>query len=82
LSESELTQARAFSERFAGSDAMIVQHGKIVAECGDTAKRMEPASIRKSLLRNLTTYLREHTSLTPKLVALEALALISPLHRL
>jgi hypothetical protein len=41
LSEAELTQARAFSERFAGSDVMIVQHGKIVAECGDTAKRMD-----------------------------------------
>ena len=40
------------------------------------------ASVRKSLLRNLTTYLREHPSLTPKLLALEALALISPLHRL
>ena len=52
-SEAELTQVRAFSEQFAGSAVMIVQHGKVVAEWGDTAKRMELASVRKSLLSAL-----------------------------
>ncbi|MEO6839391.1 MAG: serine hydrolase [Bradyrhizobium sp.] len=52
-SEAELTQARTFSEQFAGSAVVIVQHGKIVAEWGDTAKRMELASVRKSLLSAL-----------------------------
>ena len=52
-SEAVLTQARAFSEQFAGSAVVIVQHGKIVAEWGDTAKRMELASVRKSLLSAL-----------------------------
>ncbi|MEW6645442.1 MAG: serine hydrolase [Pseudomonadota bacterium] len=52
-SETELTQARAFSEQFAGSAVVIVQHGKIVAEWGDTTKRTELASARKSLLSAL-----------------------------
>jgi CubicO group peptidase (beta-lactamase class C family) len=52
-SEAKLTQARAFSEQFAGSAVVVVQHGKIVAEWGDTTKRMELASVRKSLLSAL-----------------------------
>ncbi len=52
-SEAELMQARAFSEQFAGSAVIIIQHGKVVAEWGDTAKRMELASVRKSLLSAL-----------------------------
>jgi hypothetical protein len=45
----------SFPERFAGSDVLIVQDGKIVAECDDMAKRMELASLSRSLSRNRTT---------------------------
>jgi len=49
----ELAQARAFSEQIRSSAVMIVHHGKVVAEWGDTTKRTELASIRKSLLSAL-----------------------------
>ncbi len=52
-SEAGLAQARAFSDQLRSSAVMIVQHGKVVTEWGDTTKRMELASIRKSLLNAL-----------------------------
>jgi len=52
-SETGLAQARAFSEQIRSSAVIIVQHGKVVAEWGDTATPMELASVRKSLLSAL-----------------------------
>ncbi len=52
-SETGLAQARAFSDQIRSSAVMIVQHGKVVAEWGDTTKRTELASVRKSLLSAL-----------------------------
>jgi CubicO group peptidase (beta-lactamase class C family) len=52
-SETGLAQARAFSEQLRSSAVVIVQHGKVVAEWGDTTKPTELASIRKSLLSAL-----------------------------
>jgi CubicO group peptidase (beta-lactamase class C family) len=52
-SETGLAQARAFSDQIRSSAVMIVHHGKLVAEWGDTAKRTELASVRKSLLSAL-----------------------------
>src|SRR6201996_2260102 len=52
-SETGLAQARSFSDQIRSSAVVIVQHGKVVAEWGDTTKPMELASIRKSLLNAL-----------------------------
>jgi CubicO group peptidase (beta-lactamase class C family) len=52
-SETELAQARALSDQIRSSAVMIVHHGKVVAEWGDSAKRTELASVRKSLLNAL-----------------------------
>jgi CubicO group peptidase (beta-lactamase class C family) len=52
-SESTLAQARAFSDQLRSSAVVIVHHGKVVAEWGDTTKPTELASIRKSLLSAL-----------------------------
>ncbi|MGY3450753.1 serine hydrolase domain-containing protein [Bradyrhizobium sp. USDA 4353] len=52
-SEAGLAEARSFSDQIRSSAVMIVQHGKAVAEWGDTTKPMELASIRKSLLSAL-----------------------------
>jgi len=52
-SDSGLAQARAFSEQIRSSAAVIIQHGKVVAEWGDTTKPIDLASIRKSLLNAL-----------------------------
>jgi CubicO group peptidase (beta-lactamase class C family) len=52
-SESGLAQARAFSEQIRSSAVVIVHHGKVVAEWGNTTKPTELASIRKSLLSAL-----------------------------
>jgi CubicO group peptidase (beta-lactamase class C family) len=52
-SEAGLAQARAFSDQMRLSAVIIVQHGKVVAEWGNTTKRTELASIRKSLLSAL-----------------------------
>src|SRR5262245_6367336 len=52
-SETTLAEARAFSDQIKSSAVFIVQHGKVVAEWGDTAKPMELASVRKSLLSAL-----------------------------
>jgi CubicO group peptidase (beta-lactamase class C family) len=52
-SETGLAQARAFSDQIHSSAVVIVHHGKVVAEWGDTTKPTELASIRKSLLSAL-----------------------------
>jgi CubicO group peptidase (beta-lactamase class C family) len=52
-SEAGLAQARAFSDQIRSSAVIVVHHGKVVAEWGDTAKRTELASVRKSLLSAL-----------------------------
>ncbi len=52
-SETELAQARSFSDQIRSSAVVIVQHGKVVAEWGNTTKPMELASIRKSVLSAL-----------------------------
>jgi CubicO group peptidase (beta-lactamase class C family) len=48
-----LEQAHAWSDRIRSSAVMIIQHGMVVAEWGNTEKRMELASVRKSLLSAL-----------------------------
>jgi CubicO group peptidase (beta-lactamase class C family) len=52
-SETGLAQARSFSDEIHSSAVIIVQRGKVVAEWGDTTKRTELASVRKSLLSAL-----------------------------
>src|ERR1700730_8878267 len=52
-SEAGLARARAFSDEIRSSAVMIIQHGKVVAEWGNTTKRTELASVRKSLLSSL-----------------------------
>ncbi len=52
-SQTGLAQARAFSDEIRSSAVFIVHHGKVVAEWGDTTKRTELASVRKSLLSAL-----------------------------
>ena len=52
-SEAILAKARAFSNEIRSSAVFIVQHGKVVAEWGNTTKRTELASVRKSLLSAL-----------------------------
>ncbi|MGY3444373.1 serine hydrolase domain-containing protein [Bradyrhizobium sp. USDA 4473] len=52
-SETALAQARSFSDQLRSSAVVIVQHGKVVAEWGNTTKPMEVASVRKSLLSAL-----------------------------
>jgi CubicO group peptidase (beta-lactamase class C family) len=44
-----LAQARACSERAGSTAVMIVQHGRVVAQWGDTAHKSPIASVRKSL---------------------------------
>jgi CubicO group peptidase (beta-lactamase class C family) len=52
-SEAGLAQARAFSDQIRSSAVIVVHHGRVVAEWGNTTKPMELASIRKSLLSAL-----------------------------
>lgn len=52
-SQTGLAQAQAFSDEIRSSAVFIVQHGKVVAAWGDTTKRTELASVRKSLLSAL-----------------------------
>jgi hypothetical protein len=49
-SDAGLEQAQFFSDQIRSSAVVIVQHGKVVAEWGNTTKPMQLASIRKSLL--------------------------------
>ncbi|MEZ2219951.1 serine hydrolase domain-containing protein [Rhizobium sp. RCC_161_2] len=48
-----MAEAKAFADGHDVSAVMVVQHGAVVAEWGDTSKPMELASIRKSLLDSL-----------------------------
>lgn len=52
-SEEGLARARAFSDEIRSSAVMVVQRGKVVAEWGNTTKRTDLASVRKSLLSAL-----------------------------
>jgi CubicO group peptidase (beta-lactamase class C family) len=52
-SESGLRAARAWSQQIDSTAVMVVQGGVAVAEWGDTTKRTELASVRKSLLSAL-----------------------------
>ena len=60
-----LAQAHAWSERIRSSAVMIIQHGVVVAEWGDTEKRMELASVRKSLLNALIGIAVEQRKIDP-----------------
>ena len=60
-----LAQAHAWSERIRSSAVMIIQHGAVVAEWGDTEKRMELASVRKSLLSALIGIAVEQHKIDP-----------------
>jgi len=52
-SESGLKAAQVWSQQIHSTAVMVVQGGVVVAEWGDTAKRTELASVRKSLLSAL-----------------------------
>jgi len=52
-SDQKLAVARAWSEQMHSTAVMIIHHGAVVAEWGDTVKRTELASVRKSLLSAL-----------------------------
>jgi len=52
-SKAKLAKAEAWSQRIASSAVMVVHHGVVVAEWGDTAVKTELASVRKSLLSAL-----------------------------
>jgi CubicO group peptidase (beta-lactamase class C family) len=52
-SDAGLEEAQFFSDKIRSSAVVIVQHGKVVAEWGNTTKPMQLASIRKSLLSAL-----------------------------
>src|SRR5262249_29373864 len=45
-----LDKARAYAAASGSSAVMIVHHGRVVAEWGDTHRRSDIASVRKSLL--------------------------------
>jgi len=48
-----LAEAQKFSEQIHSTGVVIVQRGAVVAEWGDTTKRTELASVRKSVLSAL-----------------------------
>jgi CubicO group peptidase (beta-lactamase class C family) len=48
-----LARAEAWSKRIGSTSVMIVHHGAVVAEWGDTAAKTPLASVRKSLLSAL-----------------------------
>jgi CubicO group peptidase (beta-lactamase class C family) len=52
-SEAGLTEARGWSQNINSTAVMVIHHGTVVAEWGDTAKRTELASVRKSFLSAL-----------------------------
>jgi CubicO group peptidase (beta-lactamase class C family) len=49
----KLAKAEAWSQRIGSTAVMVVQHGLVVAEWGDTAAKTPLASVRKSLLSAL-----------------------------
>jgi CubicO group peptidase (beta-lactamase class C family) len=48
-----LDKARSYAAAAGSSAVMIVQHGRVIAEWGDTSRRTDVASVRKSLLSAL-----------------------------
>jgi CubicO group peptidase (beta-lactamase class C family) len=48
-----LDKAQAYATASGSSAVMIVQHGRVIAEWGDTTRRTDVASVRKSLLSAL-----------------------------
>jgi CubicO group peptidase (beta-lactamase class C family) len=52
-SEADLAQAQTWSQKINSTAVMVIHHGEVVAEWGDTAKRTELASVRKSFLSAL-----------------------------
>jgi len=52
-SAAELAEAKDWSQRINSTAVMVVHHGAVVAEWGDTVKRTELASVRKSFLSAL-----------------------------
>ncbi len=52
-SETGLADARQLADRMHATSVMIVHHGAVVGEWGDTTKRTELASVRKSFLSAL-----------------------------
>jgi CubicO group peptidase (beta-lactamase class C family) len=52
-SKDQLGKAEAWSQRIGSSAVMVVHHGAVVAEWGDTAAKTRLASVRKSLLSAL-----------------------------
>lgn len=48
-----LDKARAYALESGSSAVMIVHHGRVIAEWGDTSRRTDVASVRKSLLSAL-----------------------------
>lgn len=52
-SEAGLQEAHDWSQQIHSTAVMVVQHGVVVAEWGDTIKRTELASVRKSFLSAL-----------------------------
>ncbi|MBI3513953.1 MAG: hypothetical protein HY060_07825, partial [Proteobacteria bacterium] len=45
-----LAKARAFSEKVGATAVMVIHHGAVIAEWGDTAVKSNLHSVRKSLL--------------------------------
>lgn len=52
-SSQKLAKAEAWSQQIGSTAVMIVQHGRVVAQWGDTAAKTPLASVRKSLLSAL-----------------------------
>ena len=71
-SAATLAKAEAWSKLIGSTAVMIVQHGLVVAEWGDTAARTPLASVRKSLLSALIGIAAPHfpSALDTKLVDL------------
>ncbi len=53
-SQPDLAKAQDWSQQIHSTAVMVIHHGAVVAEWGDTVKRTELASVRKSLLNALT----------------------------
>ena len=52
-STTKLTEARRYFETLAEGSALVVEHGRVVAEWGDPARRVKLSSVRKSFLSAL-----------------------------
>ena len=49
----KLSEARQYFDRLASGSALVVEHGRVVVEWGDPAKRVKLSSVRKSFLSAL-----------------------------